>query len=364
MLSPYAPVRILTFAQSLDRGGVESALLRLARGWIAAGHKVTLVTGPTRGPVAAIPDGVEVIESDGSYLGMTRALPGAAKRMQADIVFCPGNHYSSAAAWLHARLGKDCPPIVAKVSNRLDRDDQHFPVAQGYRVWLRAHRAFVDHMVAMTPAMADETVAMTGIGADRVSVIANPPGLAGTGAPTPPLAGGDYLIGIGRLVPQKRWDRAIAALADVKRRETKLMILGEGEARGELEQQIDALGLGDRVRLPGYSTNTLSALSGARALVLTSDFEGVPGVLQEALAVGTPVVATDSSVAIREIVADPRQGSVVPTGDARALVAALDHWLAPGRPRPDPVPERGHDSVERYIGLFEALVLERRLSRA
>jgi glycosyltransferase involved in cell wall biosynthesis len=364
MLSPYAPVRILTFAQSLDRGGVESALLRLARGWIAAGHLVTLVTGPSRGPVAAIPEGVEVIQTDGSYLGMARALPGAAKRMQADIIFCPGNHYSSAAAWLHARLGKDCPPIVAKVSNRLDRNDQYFPVTQGYRVWLRAHRAFVDHMVAMTPAMADEAVAMTGIGPDRVSVIANPPGLAGTGAPTPPIADSDYLIGIGRLAPQKRWDRAIAALADVERRETKLMILGEGEARGELEQQIDALGLGGRVRLPGYSTNTLSALSGARALVLTSDFEGVPGVLQEALAVGTPVISTDSSVAIREIVADPRQGSVVPTGDAPALVAALDHWLAPGRPRPDPVPERGRDSVERYIRLFQELVLERRLNRA
>lgn len=362
MLSPYAPVRILTFAQSLDRGGVESALLRLARGWIAAGHLVTLVTGPSRGPVAAIPDGVEVIETDGSYLGMAHALPGAARRMRADIVFCPGNHYSSAAAWLHARLGRDCPPIVAKVSNRLDRDDQYFPVAQGYRVWLRAHRAFVDHMVAMTPAMAEETVAMTGFGADRVSVIANPPGAVGTGAPTPPITGSDYLIGIGRLAPQKRWDRAIAALADVKRRETKLMILGEGEARSDLEQQVDSLGLGDRVRLPGHSTNTLSALTGARALVLTSDFEGVPGVLQEALAVGTPVVSTDSSVAIREIVADPRQGSVVPTGDAPALVAALDHWLAPDRPRPDPVPERGRDSVERYIRLFEELVLRRRLS--
>ncbi|THD36103.1 MAG: glycosyltransferase [Sphingomonas sp.] len=364
MLSPYAPVRILAFAQSLDRGGVERALVRLARGWIAAGHRVMLVTGPSRGPAPAIPDGVEVIDTDGSYLGMARALPGAAKRLQADIVFCPGNHYSSAAAWLHARLGKDCPPIVAKVSNRLDRDDQYFPIAQGYRAWLRAHRAFVDHMVAMTPAMAEETMVMTGLDASRVSVIANPPGLAGTGAPTPPIAGSDYLIGIGRLAPQKRWDRAIAALADVARRDTKLMILGEGEARGELEDQVATLGLHDRVHLPGYATDPRPALVSARALVLTSDFEGVPGVLQEALSVGTPVVATDSSVAIREIVADPSHGSVVPTGDARALVAALDHWLAPDRPRPDPVPERGHDSVERYLRLFEELVLERRLKRA
>jgi glycosyltransferase involved in cell wall biosynthesis len=236
-------------------------------------------------------------------------------------------------------------------------------VAQGYRAWLRAHATFVDHLVAMTPAMADEAGMMTGIGADRISVIANPPTLEPVGAPTPPLSGSDYLIGIGRLSPQKRWDRAIAALARIEHRDAKLMILGEGEIRGELEEQVAALGLGDRVQLPGYSTNPKFALTQARALVLTSDFEGVPGVLQEALAVGTPVVATESSVAIREIVASPLLGSVVPTDDPEALISAFDHWLDPLQPRPDPVPERGRDSIERYVRLFEELILDRRLSR-
>jgi len=364
MLSPYAPVSILTYAKSLHGGGVERALLRLIRGWAEAGQRVTLVLGSTDGPHAGeIPDGVDVIEGGASYLAMTAGLPAIVNGVRPDIVFCPGNFYTSTAAWLRMRLGRDCPPIVAKVSNRLDRDDQRFPIAQGYRQWLRGHRYFVDHLVAMSPAMGEETMAMIGVGADRVSVIANPPALAPAGAPTPPLVGSEYLIGIGRLSQQKRWDRAIAALADIERRDTKLMILGEGEARLGLEGQIDALGLRDRVRLPGYSTNPRQALAGARALVLTSDFEGVPGVLQEALAVGTPVVTTDSSVAIREMVASPSLGSVVPKDDPRALVAALDHWLAPGRPRPDPVPERGHDSVERYLRLFNEVVLERRLRR-
>jgi len=365
MLSPYGPVRIFTFAKPLHSGGVERALVRLTRGWVAAGYRVTLAVaeGDASHPRESLP-GVDVIEVPGSYPALIAALPGLVRRTDPSVVFCPGNHYSIAAAWLRARMGRDCPPIVAKVSNRLDRDDQHFPVRQGYRLWLRAHPTFIDHMVAMSPAMADETVAMTGIGADRVSVIANPPGLTGSGAPTPPISGSDYLIGIGRLAPQKRWDRAIAALADVARRDTKLMILGEGEERSALERQVEALGLGDRVRLPGYASDPRPALAQARALVLTSDFEGVPGVLQESLALGTPVVTTDSSVAIREIVADPRLGSIVPTGDDRALVAALDHWLTPGRPRPDPVPERGHDSIERYGRLFEEVVLDRRIRRA
>ena len=59
---------------------------------------------------------------------------------------------------------------------------------------------------------------------------------------------------------------------------------------------------------------------------------------------------------MREIVSDPRWGSVVPTDDRRALVAAIDHWLAPATARPDPVPPRGLDSVRRYLDLFDDVI--------
>lgn len=349
------PLHILSFAQSLNGGGVERATLRLVQGWRAAGCRVTLVLGSAgdahRGE---IPAGVDVIAAGDSYFGMIRALVGAARRTAPDVIFCPGNHYAGAAALVRALFGHACPPIVAKVSNRLDRADQSFPLRQVYRLWLRTYSQYLDRLVAMTPAMAAETLAMTGVTADRLSVIANPPVLEYAGIPTPPLDG-DYLIGIGRLVPQKRWDRTIAAFARSARSDTKLLILGEGPARSALERQVATLGLNWRVRLPGYASNPLPALAEARALVLTSDFEGVPGVLQEALAVGTPVIATESSIAIREIVSDARHGSVVPVDDAQALVEALDHWLAPGRARPDPMAPWGADSVDRYLDLFETL---------
>ena len=117
MLSPFAPAtHILTFAQSLRGGGVERAMLRLARGWIAAGHRVTLVLGESAGPlVAEIPAGVELIGLNSSYLGLMRALPGIVASSAPAIIFCAGNHYSSMAAWLRVRLGRDCPVIVAKV---------------------------------------------------------------------------------------------------------------------------------------------------------------------------------------------------------------------------------------------------------
>jgi glycosyltransferase involved in cell wall biosynthesis len=135
----------------------------------------------------------------------------------------------------------------------------------------------------------------------------------------------------------------------------RLLILGEGSARAALEAQVALLGLGARVRLAGHAADPIPALAGAALAVLTSDYEGVPGVLREALAVGTPVVSTDSSVAVREIVASPALGSVVPRGDPAALVAAIDHWLSPGAVRPAPLVEGG-DPIADYLALFDRLM--------
>lgn len=355
---------ILTFAQTLDGGGVERAQLRLAAGWLAAGRRVTLVLGSTRGPLAAeIPQGVRVIErGSAAYLAMFD-LPRHVSAIAPDLLFCPGNHYTSVAAWAWLELGAACPPVVAKLSNALDRADQSPPVARGYRAWLRMHPRFVDHLVAMSPGMADQASHLMRFPPERISIIANPP--AGHLPDPNPLSlpDGPFLLGIGRLEPQKRWERVIAAMGTVANRDAKLVILGEGSARARLEALIARNGLVDRVSLPGHICDPRSAIRQAAAVVLVSDYEGVPGVLREALSLGTPVVATDSSVAVREIVTDPSLGDIVPRDDSAALVAALDRWLNPAQPRPVPVPEPGLHAAEDYLDLFDRLVAARTNAR-
>ena len=107
--------------------------------------------------------------------------------------------------------------------------------------------------------------------------------------------------------------------------------------------------------MPGHAGDPLPALAGATAAVLTSDYEGVPGVLREALSVGTPVVTTESSVAVREIITMPGHGVVVPREDPEALVAALNQLLDPNRARPTPVTAAG-DPIADYLHLFDQLV--------
>ena len=97
---------ILTYAQQLQGGGVERAMLRMAAGWQAAGRRVTLVLGSREGPLAAeIPDGIEVIElGDGRHQALFR-LADEIRRARPDLLFCPGNRYTGVTALARLRLG-------------------------------------------------------------------------------------------------------------------------------------------------------------------------------------------------------------------------------------------------------------------
>jgi glycosyltransferase involved in cell wall biosynthesis len=346
---PSSARHILTYAEDLRGGGVERAQLRLARGWLAAGRRVTLAIEDIAGPLAAeLAEGLEIVTPS-----RLLTLPGVVRRLAPDVIFCPGNFYTGIAAWTRLRLGKTCPPIVAKMSNAPARADHGRLMHAAHQVWLARHGSFLDHLVAMTPATADEAALATRM-IGRTSVIPNPPAVPVTGTlPDLPVR---FILGVGRLEPQKRWDRLIAALPLLADQTIPLVILGEGSERGAIEAQIHALSLGKRVFLLGHSSDPLPIMARAAVLVLTSDYEGVPGVLREALSVGTPVISTDSSAAVAEIIDRPELGTVIARDDAAALVGALDAWLEPTRQRPEPVPQPGADSAERYLALFDRLV--------
>lgn len=347
-----AAEHILSYAQSLRGGGVERALLRLAGEWAGAGRRVTLVIGTPEGPLAReVPAGVTIVPLGSADYRALFALPRHVRALRPDVIFCAGSHYTGIAAWTRLRLGRRCPPIVGKISNALDRPDHGALVGSGHAAWLRLHPRFLDRVVAMTPSSAAAARRAMRLPPARLAVIPNPPARPIPGAAEPPLPS-CYVLGVGRLAPQKRWDRLIASMPRL-RQCVPLVILGEGEMRAALERQARALGV--ELLLPGHAADPLGAMAAAAVLALASDFEGVPGVLREALSVGTPVVTTDSTPAVAEIVTAATLGSIVPRDDAEALVAALDHWLG-GAMRPAPVSPPGADAAARYLVLFDSLM--------
>lgn len=220
-------------------------------------------------------------------------------------------------------------------------------------------------VIAVSEAAARDAAHHLGIARARIRV-AYPPVEAAAlrrlservpiGLPTAP-----YLIAVGRLEAEKDFATLLRAFALLDRRDLDLglVILGEGRERRQLERLAVELGIRERASLPGFQANPYPWIAGARVLVLSSRSEGFGMVLAEALALGTPVVATDCPGGPREILDGGRYGRLVPPGDPVAMAEAITATLASGAN-----PERAGQAVERFRPAaatqvyFEAMGLE------
>jgi len=132
------------------------------------------------------------------------------------------------------------------------------------------------------------------------------------------------VLSVGRLVRAKDYPTLLRAFRRVRERlDCRLVILGDGRQRKRLEGLVRSLDLTETVDLPGFAPNPFPYMARADLFVLSSRFEGFANVLAEALAVGTPCVATDCKSGPREILASGKYGRLVPTGDAHALADAI-----------------------------------------
>ena len=132
------------------------------------------------------------------------------------------------------------------------------------------------------------------------------------------------IIAAGRLAPWKGFHDLIDAIALVRgQRSVRLLILGDGPLRGELQGRIDAHGLADCIQLVGYVENPLKYFSRADIFVLSSHVEGLPNVLVEAMMCGCTPVATDCPTGPREVLDDGRYGYLVKPRDPSSIADGI-----------------------------------------
>ena len=137
------------------------------------------------------------------------------------------------------------------------------------------------------------------------------------------------IIGIGRLLEQKRFDSLLRAFSIVRGKKEKvyLIILGEGKLREELEVLSSQLKVSKWIDFVGFKDNPYAWISKADIFVLSSDYEGLPMVLLEAMACGVPVVSTDCPSGPGEIITNGKNGILVPTANEEALADAIFNLL-------------------------------------
>ena len=153
------------------------------------------------------------------------------------------------------------------------------------------------------------------------------------------------------MVRQKGFERLLSTLAELPVA-ARLTILGEGPDRDALTQQVEGFGLAERVTLPGFVPDAAPYYAGADAFVMPSRWEGMPNAALEALACGTPVIATPESGGLAELAESSPPGAVTIAAAGDAFVAAMRAVQpSPGqRTAPEPAP-RGLPAGKRRGGV-------------
>lgn len=361
------PLDILLVLDNLSGGGAQVAAVALANGLLARGHRVRVLLFVDKGPLrAALSPGIPVVA-----LGADRARQALWPLARAIGVLRPGVVLSflthvNVLAVLAVRIAGTGTAVVVGEHAQPSLARLRSPRSARINRIARLVYRFTAAVVCCSPGVRDAWVRL-GIKPAHVHAVYNPLVTEALSDPSERRAEHPWaadpsvplIVAAGRLSIEKDLPMLLRAFARLRQdREARLLMLGEGTLRPELEALAAALGVADDVALPGFSRDLPAMLRAARVLALSSVNEAFPNVIVEALACGTPVVMTACLMPEDQRVMDGWVHASVPVGDdaamARALAGALD---AP----PDPAALRAHvreltvsASVDRYEAVLRA----------
>ena len=329
--------KVALFIPTLGGGGAERVTLNLARGLAAAGVAVELVVASATGPLTEGLSDTPVVD-----LGTGRVITAVAPlarylRAAKPVAIVSGmNHANIMVIWA-ARLARFRGRVVVVEHNDLIEGNRGGLIEGRVIPWLmKLTYPAAASVVAVSEGVKASLIERAGVSGDTVEVIYNPVLTEASRAAAAQHVDHEFfdlpdtsvIVGVGRLTAQKNFSNLLRAFAKlVEKRDARLIILGEGEERQELESLAGTLGIKRLVDFPGFVPNPHAYIRRSDLFALSSDFEGLPTVLIEALGAGARVVATDCPSGPSEILADGRYGELVPVRDPEALATAIDRSL-------------------------------------
>ncbi len=329
-------VDLAILAAYTGEGGVEKMLNHLMRGFLSAGLRVDLVLLKSKGRhLQGIPPGIRIIPLNvstslfalpaiGRYFRTERPRAVLAAKDRAGRVALLARRFWGADTRVVLRMGMHLSASLA-ARNWFARTARFVPVRWLYH--------WADAIVTVAEPVALDLAEIGNLPLELFRVIPNPTITAeidvqAQESPNHPwFDQSDHvpvIVAAGRLHKQKDFPTLIRAFARLReQRPARLIILGDGPERTRIETLLDTLDLRDEVDLPGFRSNPYPFMKRAALFVLSSRYEGAPNVLVEALALGTPVVATDCPSGPNDMLQRGKVGRLVPVGDVEALSTAM-----------------------------------------
>ncbi|AKC68301.1 glycosyltransferase [Pandoraea oxalativorans] len=356
-------MKIVLFVTGLQLGGAETQVADLARGFLARGHDVTLVslTGPCAIALLTSPQftlvELKAGKSPGSLIGALARFAAYLRTWRPDVV-----HAHMVHANLMARVARWFAPVPVLVTSAHSRNE-------GGRARMLAYQ-FTDRWTDLTTNVSDDAVAafVAQRAAPATRIVTMPNGID-TGRYHPdaqaraawrdasdvlPDADALVVFAAGRMVEAKDYPTLIDAFAHVANAlpRARLFVAGEGPLRASVQAHVDALGLAHAVTLLGRRNDIAQWMQAADVYAMSSAWEGLPLVVGEAMASGLPIVSTDCG-GVRELLGDAQHDGahnmLVPVGDAQALGDALLRQL---RVSPETRQAIGTANRERIVTHF------------
>lgn len=333
--------QIAIFLPSLVGGGAERVMVNLAEGFLERGYQVDMVLAKAEGPyLKSLPKDINVIDLNAKSVLMSLGkLVKYLKNTKPDTLYTALGH-TNLTALLARIFARVSTKVVISVHNVTPPALTIFSKEGLVRKLLPFVYPRADAIVAVANAVAQDVVKKTRVSPKDVTVIYNPVVTLDifekAKAPTPitwfQADQPPVILGVGRLSKQKDFPTLIKAFAELRKlRPARLIILGEGEDRAELENLVTQLGLNEDVLMPGFVDNPYAYLAKADIFALSSIYEGLPTVMIEALALGTPVVSTDCVSGPSEILEDGKFGTIVPMKDPEKMATAFAEVLLKSR---------------------------------
>lgn len=329
------PKKIAIFMQDVHFGGAERVNLQLAKGLLEKGHAIDLVLCRNRGELMPeIAAGINVVD-----LGVERPILSFWKfrayllSAKPNAVLSALNQPNIAAAWAKALSGGK-QRLVMAVHNVLTDAARNTPTLRLKLMpyFVRSFAKYADYVATVSESSRQDFIRLTGLSADRVVTAYNPtltPAIyekmnAPVDHPWLKDGGAPIILGCGRMEAIKGFDTLIKSFAEArKNRHLRLMIAGDGPEMENLKALANTLSVQDDVAFLGFQPNPYPYMKACPVFALTSVYEGLSGVLIEALACGASVVATNSKSGNREILQDGRLGRLPPVGDVPAIAEAI-----------------------------------------